>query len=279
MNSIIEECENWIKKFTQWKESYINCLNIIKKVLVSDEFINVEINNQIEYSPVFYTDYNYKFFYDFYKKVTSLKGNKHCKNEVNLFSDRRSYSIFELYGFVILQNILKELGYTISEGINNIFNFDSDSEFKFKNDDGKSIRLLYDHYCVRYNDSNGDEIVNVNSINCKPDYILMFYDENKKLKHSLIIEMKYRNLRYLIEKTSGTTETDSTIDDYGQLKYKDLNCDRLVNAIDDVVLLFPRIQEKNFRRGTGLFIGININKDFDESESYLKLKDIIQGFI
>lgn len=279
ISSIIDECENWIEKFKDWKASYNKCVNAIKKVLVSDEFINLEINNQLEFSPVFYSDYNYKFFYDFYNKITSLKGNKHCKNEVNLFSDRRSYSIFEIYGFVILQNILKELGFEMYEGISNIFNFESDCEFKFKNNDGAKIRLLYDHYCVRYNDSQGDEIVNVNSVNCKPDYILMFYDEDGKLQHSLIIEMKYRNLRYLIEKSSGTTETDSTIDDYGQLKYKSIDYDRLVNAIDEVVLLFPRIQEKNFRRGIGLFIGIDINKDFDESESYKKLKEIIEGFI
>lgn len=279
INSIIDDCKNWVAKFSRWKDSYNKCLNAIKKVLLSDEFINVEINNQIEYSPVFYTDYNYKFFYDFYRKITNLKGNKHCKNEVNLFSDRRSYSIFEIYGFVILQNILKELGFVMCEGINNIFNFESDCEFKFENSDGKKIRLLYDHHCVRYNDSKGDEIVNVNSVNCKPDYILMFYDECDKLQHSLIIEMKYRNLRYLIESALGTTETDSTIDDYGQLKYKDLNYERLVNAIDDVILLFPRIQEKNFRRGTGLFVGININKDFDDSDSYIKIKNIIESFI
>lgn len=279
INSIVEDCENWITKFSHWKNSYNKCLNAIKKVLISDEFINVDINNQIEYSPVFYTDYNYKFFYDFYRKISSLKGNKHCKNETNLFSDRRSYSIFEIYGFIILQNILKELGFVICEGINNIFNFESDCEFIFKNDAGQKIRLLYDHHCVRYNDSEGDEIVNVNSVNCKPDYILMFYDVYGKLQHSLIVEMKYRNLRYLIASSSGTTETDSTIDDYGQLKYKDPKFERLVNVIDEVILLFPRFQEKNFRRGTGLFIGININNDFDNSESYIKIKNIIESFI
>lgn len=104
----------------------------------------------------------------------------------------------------------------------------------------------------------------------------MFYNEESELQSSVIIEMKYRNLRYLVEKNSGTSETDSTIDDYSQLKYKDKIEKRLFNVIDEVVLLFPRINEKNFRRGTGLFIGINIDKEFDESESYLKIKDIIE---
>lgn len=278
IKSIVDNCQNWITKFSHWKNSYNNCLNAIKKILISDEFISIDINNQIEYSPIFYIDYNYKFFYDFYKKITNLKGNKHCKNKTNLFSDRRSYSIFEIYGFVILQNILKELGFAMHESLNNIFNFESDCEFIFKNDNDQKIRLLYDHYCVRYNDSKGNEIVNVNSVHCKPDYILMFYDEYGKLQHSLIIEMKYRKLKYLID-SSGTTETDSTIDDYGQLKYKDLNFAKLVNAIDDVILLFPRINEKTFRRGNGLFIGININNDFDDSESYIKIKNIIESFI
>ena len=280
INTYLEECIDWVNKFSSWKSSYHKCLNSIKKVLSSEEFINIEINNQIQYSPIFFTDSNYKFFYDFYKKISSLKGNEHYKNKVNLFSDRRSYSIFEIYGFVIIQNILKELGFEMIEGIDNIFNFSSDCEFKFQNMNGNVVKLLYDHHCVRYNDSSGNEIVNVNSVNCKPDYILMFYDNFDKLQHSLIIEMKYRHLRYLIEKaTTGTTETDSTLDDYGQLKYKDASQEKLVNVIDEVVLLFPKIVEKNFRRGIGLFIGININKDFDNSESYLKLKDIIENYI
>ena len=260
------------EKFETWNNSYNMTYYTLKRLLQCDELIDININNQITYSPSYNLNLDYKFIADLYNELISNINNEHKSRESEIFGDKKSYTIFEIYGFILIQNILKELGFSYKGQVKTtIFDFKSDAEFLYENEN-KKVKILYDHYCKKYTDEEDEMIVNMNSTNCKPDFVLMYY-ENDEIKNIMIVEMKYRKIQYLID-YKGTTETDSTLTDYKQLKYKK-NDDDDLKGIKTVVLLYPLQKEKTFKRSFTNFIGINVEKNFDESESYIYLKNLI----
>lgn len=276
----ISTSKHWHKKLSDWKKAYYDCIINISKLLESQEMTELSISNDITHSLSFYSNNDYRFFAKLYDDMIKKNTTEYEKNKKNLFSDKRSYSLFEIYGFIIIQNIIKELGFDLLLGDDNLFNFGSDSEFWYKNANYK-IRVQYDHYCKKYR--NNDEaafgdIVNKNSINCKPDYIISIFKDNK-LTNAIIVEMKYRKLKYMTDFKGGSTETDATIDDYSQLCGLVDNLKKPRNIISDVIILYPSLNEKIFDRNSGLFIGINAEKDFSSSLGYITLKNKIKEFI
>lgn len=95
------------------------------------------------------------------------------------------------------------------------------------------------------------------------------------LKKALIVEMKYRYLRYLCDK-KGRTETDNTLDDYWQLGVKIKEHPNYKSSvISDVMVVYPEMEEKCFLHNSGYYIGINSDSDFDKSLGYNMLKERI----
>ena len=90
--------------------------------------------------------------------------------------------------------------------------------------------------------------------------------------------MKYRRLIYLAT-SQGTTETDTTLDNYYQLKYYASNGRKKYKEIDDVILIYPSSNERTFERSNATFVGINTEKDFSESKAYMKIKEILSQFL
>lgn len=276
LNSRLEDERKWIKKLEIWKKSHDNSKNIINKLLYSEELEKVDINNQITHADSFYNNISYKFFMDLYKTLVFNNSNKRKFNSSELFADRKSYNIFEIYGFILIQNILKEIGFNLCEEYSNqLYNFGSNMHFTFSND-VNVVKVHYDHYCEEYYSAKDGEIVNINSRHCKPDYIITIFDLNGVFKEMIIVEMKYRRLRYMIDYQGKPTETDETISDYKQLKY----CVSVENdkyfSPSSVLLIYPSIEEKIFTRFSGEYVGINVMKDFIESDAYNLLKSKIK---
>lgn len=270
----IKNITELIKKVNVWKNSYNNTLMSISRILELDEIFKLKIDNNITYSISFYKNNDYKFFYDLYNKISQNNTSKHKIDSKSLFTDKRSYTLFEIYGFILIQNILKELNLSMIYGTNDLFSFRSDCEYWYSNNNYQ-VRLQYDHYCKKYRNTDevklGD-IVNKNSISCKPDYIISIFDKNKILKNAIVVEMKYRKLKYLTNYDKGSTETDSTIDDYSQLCGIVNDIKKPKNIISEVIILYPSLEEKIFERNSGLYIGINSESNFFDSSGYKKLK-------
>lgn len=264
----------WKQKLINWQESYNKVYFSLKKILNINEIKVLNTNNQIQYSFDFYANNEYKFISDLYSLLFTKISYTEKNGKSNIFSRKKSYEIFEIYGFIIIQNIIKEIGFNYMSNKNNtIFDFYSGAEFQYVLGN-KKIIVKYDYYCEKYNNSLEGNVVNINSKNCKPDYIILFY-EDEKIKNIVVVEMKYRNLKYLIDFDGGSTETDITLEDYSQLgflKYKRKIPERLVR---NVLLLFPSKDELCFDRNMANYIGLNSNINFDESKSYSFIKNII----
>lgn len=277
--SLIQErkyYDEWKKKLEDWNSSYKVSKNYITKLMNTEELVNVTAYPEAMYSVSFELNKDYAFFKKLYIELVKKYDNKHKKNEQSLFNDKKTFSLFELYGFILIQNILKELGFTYIEQEKNVFSFYSNSEFIYIKDNIK-IKVQYDHFCHSYFNENAvvGEIVSVNSKNCKPDYIISIYDIDDNLKKALIVEMKYRYLRYLCDK-KGRTETDNTLDDYWQLGVKIKEHPNYKSSvISDVMVVYPEMEEKCFLHNSGYYIGINSDSDFDKSLGYNMLKERI----
>lgn len=271
VNSLIK----WKNKLLKWSKAYDNVCFSLRKVLAINEIKTLDVNNQISYSADFNLNYDYKFIADFYSLISSGSFAIQKRNSIGLFSNKKSYEIFEIYGFIILQNIIKELGFEfVGQEKTTIFDFCSGAEFNYSLNN-KRIVIKYDYYCDKYINSKEDSVVNINSKNCKPDYLLLFYEDNI-LKNIVVAEMKYRNLKYLVEYDGGSTETDITLEDYFQLGYLRQKNRRPENIVRNVLLLYPSKGEQCFERNLANYIGINPEVSFNLSESYKTIKDLIE---
>ena len=275
LNSQYEYNKQWIEKIISWKKSYEAVKYHLNRLLQSDELINLNIDNQILFSYVFYTNSEYHFFKEMYETLSLQLSNKRSFNNSELLTDKKSYTLFEIYGFVLIQNILKELDFHLeNEFKSDVFNFDSETVMHYSN--GKSfVDVYYDHFCDKYYSSNDNDVVSINSKNCKPDYIIVFFDENHEFSDMIIVEIKYRRLIYMAPSINQTTETDDTITDYSQLAYCISKQGNNFGKPSKVIVLYPSMSEKIFARNLGEFIGINAQLDFVESKAYNRIKKII----
>lgn len=277
--SLMEEDTFWITKFNKWQESYLKILNNLKTLVNSDYLKTLSVDNQINYSPVFFSNRNYKFFKNLYENLVSNSFDNQKQTLKNSLTDKRSFQLFEIYGYIILRNILLQLNF-YSETLDEFFEFTSGKKFTYfkeiKNGEDKyRIEVIYDFFCKSQTIAKEGEFYSINSYNCKPDYIIAIYKNDIIIK-SIILEIKYRNLRYMFKKR-GTTETDTTLNDYYQLACRDNFGD--AHRISKVFLLYPSIDEKCFEVQNAEYIGINTEKDFNESIAYNKIKNQILKYI
>ena len=275
LKSDVEVLKKWKSKLLEWSNSYDNVCFSLRKLLSINEIKSLDTNNQISYSADFNMNYDYKFIADFYSLISVDSFSIQKRNGVGLFSNKKSYEIFEIYGFVLLQNIIKQLGFEFfGQEKSTIFDFSSGSEFIYVFEN-KKIIIKYDYYCEKYNNAQEDSVVNINSKNCKPDYLLLFYEDNI-LKNIVVVEMKYRNLKYLVDYDGGSTETDITLEDYFQLAYLRQKKHRPENIVRNVLLLYPSKNEQCFERNMANYIGINPEEKFDSSVAYNTIKSIVR---
>ncbi len=265
--------EKWKNKLLEWSKAYDFACFSIRKLLEIYEIKNLDVNNQIYYSSDFNMNYDYKFIYDLYILLSSNYISNQKRQNIGLFSNRKSYELFEIYGFIILQNVIKELEFQYNgQEKNTIFDFNSGKKFEYINEK-KKIIIIYDYYCEKYTNALEETVVNINSKNCKPDYLVLFYEDNY-LKNIVVVEMKYRSLKHLVDYEGGSTETDITLEDYFQLGYLRQNGRRPESIVRNVMLLYPSQEEVCFERNFSNYIGLNSELHFNESEAYKTIKKI-----
>ena len=270
----IAEAKRWLNKLLEWRRGYEAASFNLNRILSLDEMKEVNISNRIQYSSKFMMDYSYRYFYDFYE-LLSKRGQAGASGN-GIFTDKRTYSLFEIYGFVILQNIIKELGFSYAaEDRATLFSFASGKSFSYTRAQYR-IEIQYDYYCRKYDDAGYDEVVNVNSYSNKPDYIIKIYEDDQ-IKSILILEIKYRNIKNM-SMEGVTTETDSTINDYSQLRYNVGEGIRPQALIDDVFVLYPSKDEDIIEKPMGCYVGINVDEEFSNSRGYSFIKEAIERY-
>lgn len=266
----IKSLENNLNSYNEWLNAYNSFLSTINRVLNLDVYRNTNVYDNFEY-------YNISNNPDlsFIKELTRLILFKPSKLEFEkniYYSHKKSSIVFEIYGLIIIYETLLSLGYETND-LN--FNGDllADSKFIFEKEN-KKVVVEYDHYASYYKAANVDEIVSINSHHNKPDYSLVFF-ENDKVKDIVIVEMKYRNLFNLLSKETIDTSLDYTINDYYQLAYFDSPYQFPKRIVRDVVLIYPSHQNQNFKRGFSQILGFNPNKKVTSNDNFDILKNIL----
>ena len=275
----LEESEKWCEKISDWNDSYNQAVRNINLILHCEELERININSQLMFSASFYNNPDYRYFMELYNKVNSSKEIAEGYHGTKMFINKKSYELFEIYGFIVLQNILKEFGFSlIKDSEKNLFQFSSDEIMTFENEDNY-VDIYYDHFCPWRHDSKTkpEDIVTVNSGHCKPDYILAVFDKNRNFKDLIVVDLKYRRLKNMISLQKNCklqSATDEVLTDYSQLEY---NCERKRAKV--AAIIYPSMDEQIIPRFDGVYVGINVLLDFKESEAYDYLKKIISDIL
>ena len=224
----LEESKKWCEKISNWNDSYNQAVRNISLILHCEELEKININSHSMFSASFYNNLDYRYFMELYNKLNSNRNNAVGYDGTKMFLNKKSYELFEIYGFIVLQNILKELGFTLmKDSEKNLFQFGSEEVMVFENEK-YYVDIYYDHFCPWRHSPKAkpEDIVTVNSGHCKPDYILAVFDKNRNFKDMIVIDLKYRRLKNMIslyEDCEGQSATDEVLTDYSQLEY---NCER-----------------------------------------------------
>lgn len=222
---------------------------------------------------LFTTNTNYKFI----KEFTNLIEGKDSKlrDGFEYYDKKKSSELFEIYGLILICQALKEIGYESSVDLNSLTNIETGDNFIFTKDN-KTIRVLYDYYAKNYKEADIDDIVSINSRNNKPDYTLVYYEDDQ-FKEIVIVEMKYRSLAKIFDNFKDDCELDYTINDYFQLAYKETNNTYPIRGVSKLLVLYPSKREEEFIRSFAHIISFDPSIDEEYSKSFHLLTQLLDN--
>jgi len=256
-----------------FESSLDQSLLAIKRLLNSDNLIPVSDCSYCLLTPEYSKDYNYVFFKKYNEFLKSKEGEK---NTPSPMASKRTMSLFEYYGIVLLNEVLEELGFRLSKtDVVNSYDFLPDTFFAYENKDQTAI-IRYNHHCQHYFTQIDPGIVNINSKNDLPDYLIEFYQKsNQAFLGGLVVEMKYRSLTHIYSETE-PLDAEATLSDYVQLGYKDEQGFVHRNAIKAGYILYPDEKEETHYTLLGdIYQGINLEKKKD-TLAVKEIKETIQ---
>ena len=268
----LNDSNKWLIKINLWMLAYLKVLKTISLVTRTNEFNSIDIQNNILVNTNS-SNPNYRYLNEIYNKIHLRRDNQANKSNS---STKRSFELFEIYGFILIHNVLKDLGFSQQNNLDiNVFDFESNLVFEYATDN-YYVKLRYDYYCDYYfNQAKGNPVC-INSHNQQPDYIIEIYDQDHKFINMMIVEMKYRRLSRLIDKNI-ITKTDLTINDYHQLAFLDEGEGYNFKYPKYVSVIYPSLEESCFEHYLANYVGINASLAFDESKAYQRLKELIEG--
>lgn len=267
---------NLKNKFSSWLTTLSKCERNLRQVLDSSLMNEISIPRRIILSRAFLINRNFSFFKDYEERISSFKNER--GKESHSFSRKRSFALFELYGFSIIKDVLEDLGYQeTGSNVTSLFDFMEDAQFNYEKEDFQ-VKVVYNHFCQSYETENNNAVVNINSSSNKPDYLLEFKRKGEDDAFSLlVIEMKYRKGNKLFQ-GGKVLEAQSTLMDYFQLGYKNSQGRILRGLVKEAVILFPSKEEEGLDEQNFGFemIGINVQKKEMDSKGFERLKEIMQ---
>lgn len=273
LNSKLAKTNKDLNTYQIWYESYKNVSNSTKRLLNLKELREFDVRITVD-TNIFSTDRNFAFV----KEFTNLLEGKENRLEdltTNSYALKKTSELFEIYGLILIAKALIKLGYESQFELNDIDSIESGARFEFQRDNSYIV-LLYDYACNYYKEASEDEVVTINSNNNKPDYILVYYDNNE-FKDMKIIEMKYRSLGKIFDSFNKDMSLDYTINDYYQLAYKESNDTYPIRGVSNVLVLYPSKNETSFKRSFADIISFNPSIDDDKSKSFKLLCNILNN--
>lgn len=271
LKSRLSKSRKSLSENESWFEAYKNVSNSAKRLLNLKELKEFDTRITVD-TEMFNNDRNFAFIKQF---TLLIEGKENRLDDIvkNSYALKKTSELFEIYGLILITKALIKLGYESKFELEDMQGLESGSSFEFSNGT-KTISLLYDYSCNYYKEASMDEVVSINSNHNKPDYILVYYDNNL-FKDMMIVEMKYRSLNKFFDRFDKDIPLDYTINDYYQLAYKTSEDTYPIRGVSKVLMLYPSKNETHFIRSFADILSFNPSKDEDNSESFKLLCNIL----
>ncbi len=269
----LQEQEKYLKSQTEFLNVFVENIEHVLKNF--NQLVQIPGFNDIKPEKfglptrTFQQDPDYNFFKKYSDKI--FIGSASFGFQEEEYTLKRTMKLFEIYTFLIIDKTLVDNGYKCcNSNVHGFYDFAENlAEFEYEKE-GELIKVNYGYDCVPYRECNdNDMFVSINSRHINPDYLISFYKkETKELKKAYIIDAKYRPFRNIYT-ADGRTEIQDAADDYLQIAYVN-NGNQLKRAvIENVVLIFPDLEERFFGDSFGsiCFIGNNPEIEIGNSQS------------
>lgn len=222
------------------KESWIEEIYNTKNSIPTMKFIKNKHYNQI------------------YRIYENLKSSTMDGNKTKSFPHKKTSRLFEIYNFLLVKEILEELGFKWTSGwLRNqqdilSFNGDLDSNDYIILEFGEyKAKVIYDKLLRRSSEIIGCTESQVSAprhiSNIRPDILIEIYKEEDFIC-GMILEVKYRKLHHMYSYLADT-DIGTQLESYIKMDYHDGRLgrvDRKKIAISKVIALYP--QQKDARK-------------------------------
>lgn len=230
--------------------------------LLSSPFFKMVKDTYVEERNDIVTNADYKAFSKLKKRLNDSEAAPVS------YQVKRTSVLYELYGFILLNEALTQCGFTLQEQDDITFlDFKEDMRPLTYKSSNMSIILKYDNTINSYQDQSSPSLVSINSHKNKPDYALEFYRDEEFIT-SIIIDMKYRKYHNVIPETpSSASPLDDMINDYIQFAFLTEKGDLIRGAVDSLYIVFPDDAEVPLNCKLGYYLGAYPTKDLATSKA------------
>lgn len=297
--SSIENRVNYLRKSKYMQREKLevieNLSKTLNKITIEVEDIIFEIQekltlNKFEKKTVSaIKNLRYKSTIDMLNKITEIKkyeDDSLNKEDASIFRFKKTEVLFEYLCFIRVIEVILCMGYICEAGwfekvINQGYDMEIPSEcdnyFKKEN---ITIIVSYDKEAPNIIEESYEGLYSFNSRHRRPDISILMYKDGIFIK-ALILEVKYRNSKYIYS-NQGDTSVIDTMKDYSQLcYYKKHKLKR--DAIDRVITLYPNQKNNISLKKRELmdifsFIPIDVSLDNIDSELYMEIERFIEEY-
>lgn len=197
-----------------------------------------------------------------------------------------SKKLFETYTYILLMNILSDLGFEINEEETPVgdlmFTLSNQSRLRFEREDGAICDIYYDHHLEKISSrTNQTGYYSFNSRHSKPDFLLSFTNRNNDSIKAMVIDSKWRSL-FNIYNEEDDTEVMLNLRDYSMFLYFDASKEQMNRTvIDKVIAVYPDNDEMitDLLFGKITAVGLDICDSIEDTKSYEYLEKQIEEMI
>lgn len=226
---------------------------------------DVRLDTKVRLTKRAFKNHSYLFVHNL---VQELLLSKKGQNRVPTFPFLETSRLFEFYNFILCIDLLEKQGFKWTKGWikdyspfkKMMYSLNSGEELWFENSQGYKIQMMYDKFLNNTSTAKlqqQPQLVIATSSSRRPDILISLYDKEDKFLTSMIIEVKYRQLRH-IYKDEAETDVVRQLLDYETLRYYDPNQRPLFKAgvVSKVMVVYPE------QKGAIEFIDANYGYPF-----------------
>lgn len=207
---------------------------------------------------------------------------KDARTSTDYLAEKSTPKLFETYTYILLMNILSDLGYEINEEETPIgdlmFTLSNQSRLRFERDDGAICDIYYDFLLEKISShTNQTGYYSFNSRHSKPDFLLSFTHRNNDSIKAIVIDSKWRSL-FNIYNEYDDTEVMLALRDYSMFMYFDASKKQMNRTvIEKVFAVYPDYDEMitDLLFGRIAAVGLNICENIEDTKNYEYLTEQI----